>query len=845
MGAYRLAVDTSVSYITDTTYTFDVQSRGDVTGCTYTIICLFPDPRNPTDLTNPLYKVKLVENATADSFTWSPTSSEFGPLMPNSASCLVGFEVGTTSSDGVTSYGGRIEYLTLKMNPKIYPKISNVKMELTDAFQGKSLSNVTEHVISFDVAGTYGASQNITVEVDGKVFSKKIDSSGNGTKESVSFDLKTLNSTSEDGETKNISIKAVDSRGMVGENSASVLVYKYTYPMPSADTHVAWGKGEGEGDDIDEPYLTFGCTFQENVAGVANSMVSINVYLNDLTTAFVDVLGHPSPNVIPGNYDIGESYVFRVEFTDKVGTTVGYYDLMRQLVVMDTSADGNMVSFFQAASNSANGTRFGIFADETQIGNIDKRHVILDSDGVKFYANTDTDSRLAASISVGYNDDGTAKLPLSSAYTFGKRKTNTVERSFSFVEGDGNEASGYASHAGGQGSIAHGMRSYAFGFGVVSYQEDHFAVGSYNVSDKNDTTGPKKIFSVGNGANNDTRSDAFAVKNSGDVVVQKDLSAATASISGAMTANTVYTDNWFRSKGSTGWYSEDHGGGWYMIDDQWIRAYNNKYIFTGGIIQTGAEFSSCKTRDWRFGCGTGTGDENQFGFYDTQYGLHCTIVGSDHSFRLNGEYWCNRGGASWAFGSITGTGDAHLFSFYDVNTNLVPLSIAGATGDIYVGQNRSGANVGIVIGPMAAGNRAYLYSSADYPGALWIQTRYNGNWVWYSLAQACSKALSDIRLKTDIKEPEVANAMDVINTMQLHSFTRKDSHEKYRIGFIADELEQIDPTLTDGGGEVDGHPYYKSVNELQVTAYVVKALQELNDELNKVKKELSSIRRAK
>ena len=81
--------------------------------------------------------------------------------------------------------------------------------------------------------------------------------------------------------------------------------------------------------------------------------------------------------------------------------------------------------------------------------------------------------------------------------------------------------------------------------------------------------------------------------------------------------------------------------------------------------------------------------------------------------------------------------------------------------------------------------------------------------------------------------------------MQLHSFTRKDSHEKYRIGFIADELEQIDPTLTDGGGEVDGHPYYKSVNELQVTAYVVKALQELNDELNKVKKELSSIRRAK
>lgn len=835
--AYKLVFDNNRSYETDKSYTFEIESFGDVTGLTYTITCMIPSSVNQGVFQ---FKKTIVENSTTTGvIKWTLSSDDFGPFITSSSTCSACFGIVTSDVKGAI-IESKLSYFTLKMNPKIYPKISNVKMELTDAFQDKSLSNVTEHVISFDVAGTYGASQNITVEVDGKVYSKRIESSLCGGNETVSFDLGTLTSSQNNGESKSISVKAVDSRGNTHEANETVTVYKYEYPIPASDCHVAWG----EGDDIDKPYLTFGCTFQENVAGVANSMVSINVYLNDLATVLVDVLGHTSPNVIPGTYDIGESYVFRVEFTDKVGTTVGYYDLMRQLVVMDTSADGNMVSFFQAASNSANGTKFGIFADKTQIGDNDKRHVILDSDGVKFYANTDTDSRLAASISVGYNDDGTAKTPLLSAYTFGKRKTNTVERSFSFVEGDGNEASGYASHAGGQGSIAHGMRSYAFGDGVVSYQDDHFAVGSYNVSDENDTTGAKKIFSVGNGANNDTRSDAFAVKNSGDVVVQKDLSAATASISGAITANTVYTDNWFRSKGSTGWYSEDHGGGWYMIDDQWIRAYNNKHIVTGGLIQAGAEFSSCKTRDWRFGCATGTGNEDQFGFYDTQYGLHCIIVGSDHSFRTNGEFWCTRNGNSWAFGTSTGTGNAHHFSLYDAGTGQVPFTADGSTGNIFVGQN-SGGNTGVFIGPVAAGNRAFLYSSADYPGALWIQTRYNGNWVWYSLAQACSKALSDIRLKTDIKEPEVTNAMDVINTMQLHSFTRKDSHEKYRIGFIADELEQIDPTLTDGGGEVDGHPYYKSVNELQVTAYVVKALQELNNELNKVKMELSSIRRAK
>ena len=64
----------------------------------------------------------------------------------------------------------------------------------------------------------------------------------------------------------------------------------------------------------------------------------------------------------------------------------------------------------------------------------------------------------------------------------------------------------------------------------------------------------------------------------------------TANVSGNMTgvgnintsaapAGTIYTNNWFRSKGSTGWYSEDHGGGWYMIDNTWIRSYGGKDVY--------------------------------------------------------------------------------------------------------------------------------------------------------------------------------------------------------------------------------------------------------------------------
>ena len=47
----------------------------------------------------------------------------------------------------------------------------------------------------------------------------------------------------------------------------------------------------------------------------------------------------------------------------------------------------------------------------------------------------------------------------------------------------------------------------------------------------------------------------------------------------AAPAGTIYTNNWFRSKGSTGWYSEDHGGGWYMSDNTWIRNFGGKDVY--------------------------------------------------------------------------------------------------------------------------------------------------------------------------------------------------------------------------------------------------------------------------
>lgn len=56
-------------------------------------------------------------------------------------------------------------------------------------------------------------------------------------------------------------------------------------------------------------------------------------------------------------------------------------------------------------------------------------------------------------------------------------------------------------------------------------------------------------------------------------------------------STTTKASNWFRSTGDTGWVNETYGGGWYMTDGTWIRAYANKSI-TGYNIQGSGKVSA-------------------------------------------------------------------------------------------------------------------------------------------------------------------------------------------------------------------------------------------------------------
>lgn len=188
-----------------------------------------------------------------------------------------------------------------------------------------------------------------------------------------------------------------------------------------------------------------------------------------------------------------------------------------------------------------------------------------------------------------------------------------------------------------------------------------------------------------------------------------------------------------------------HGGGFYMSDDVWIRAVNDKNIWTGGAIAAGNDIES---------------------YYKD------IVAGSQ----------------------VTSTT----------------------------------ANVGVRLGSNADQKYIYLYNDR-HSGVLWMQHYVNGTVKWHSVSAVVTKAQSDIRLKTDISYSSV-NGLDSIRKMKVRSFSRIDENRLYPIGFVADELEQINSTLVSGGGYVDGHPYYKTINELYLCAYAIKGIQELDTE---------------
>lgn len=87
--------------------------------------------------------------------------------------------------------------------------------------------------------------------------------------------------------------------------------------------------------------------------------------------------------------------------------------------------------------------------------------------------------------------------------------------------------------------------------------------------------------------------------------------------------------------------------------------------------------------------------------------------------------------------------------------------------------------------------------------------------------------VSDIRLKENVKDSKV-EALETVNRMKVRQFDwKKGGHQN--IGFVADELEEIDPNLALGGGyDENGEMDVKQINTSYLLNYAIKAIQELS-----------------
>lgn len=146
---------------------------------------------------------------------------------------------------------------------------------------------------------------------------------------------------------------------------------------------------------------------------------------------------------------------------------------------------------------------------------------------------------------------------------------------------------------------------------------------------------------------------------------------------------------------------------------------------------------------------------------------------------------------------------------------------------------------------------AYLFSgtgskhgdAATYR-RLGIRAKWGGSGFSTDYLYTASQ-VSDIRLKENIENSET-DALETVNQMKVRQFDWKERMGGWHqdIGFVADELEEIDPNLALGGGyDENGEMDIKQINSPYLLNYAIKAIQELSAKVDEQEKRIKELER--
>ena len=284
------------------------------------------------------------------------------------------------------------------------------------------------------------------------------------------------------------------------------------------------------------------------------------------------------------------------------------------------------------------------------------------------------------------------------------------------------------------------------------------------------------------------------------------------------TASDIYSQSWVRTVGTTGWYSESYGGGWHMTDSTWLRAYNNKQIYTASTSPDAFHTLGGINASGRIYAGS---------YIETHGGLVCAGVG-------------NTGGASGfnVYASFYGNGQ-HGGIEIGASDNVFGIGVH-SNDHMYWWWTYSGS-----IG--SSSNKSYIM---DYGGGSWS---FTGNIL--ATGGITAKTTSDMRLKNKIGN---SNYIEKLLSLGLvFDYTYNDI-AKSRIGKMVDDKRHIGlsyqavskvlPAIC--GKDDDGYGYINYISPdfisliagaTQLNTLGIKELYKktnsIEDEINKLKKE--------
>ena len=292
-------------------------------------------------------------------------------------------------------------------------------------------------------------------------------------------------------------------------------------------------------------------------AGATLDIANLKIELGAIATPWRDTIA----DVKELAEDAAKTATNYLSFDPNTGLDVGYAGSSAKTRIKGDGVeifdgDGNSAAFFGTENN----------APTSRVGYTSSGHSVTDANGMRIYGGNGTTQIANLGYGEGATESGVAMAPY---YTFGSRNLSSVVGNYSVAEGSAviasglnshaegyfTEATGSGSHAEGNHSkavgndshaegvftVANGHGSHAGGYGTITSTNYQTVLGTFNEEDIDGVY----AFIIGNGTNENSRSNALAVEWNGNLVISGNLTQVP--VDGVIT----YDPDWGAYSGQT------------------------------------------------------------------------------------------------------------------------------------------------------------------------------------------------------------------------------------------------------------------------------------------------------